>query len=129
MVSTRLNHSGFTLIEIIAVLIILSVMASLAIPRYINLEAGGKMRALDAGIAELNGRESLTWSNVKISHTGWEDDETLYTLISGNLDLEGKYVWEDGPTRAGGSLRFDDSPVVVLTRNESTQDSPATWTK
>jgi len=129
MASLAVDRSGFTLVEIIAVLIILSVLASMAIPRYISLEEGAKQRALEAGIAELNGRESLTWSNVKISVTGWEDDASLWLLIRDNLNLEGKYNWENGPTETGGILSFDQSPPLALTRNESTFDHPATWTK
>jgi len=51
-----LKHSqrekGFTLVEIIAVLVILSVLASVAIPRYISLDESARQRAIDAGDTE-----------------------------------------------------------------------------
>ena len=46
------GQEGFTLIEIIAILIILGIVAAGAIPRYIDLTANAETRAIDAGIAE-----------------------------------------------------------------------------
>ena len=42
-----LDDSGFTLIEIIAVLVILGVIAALAVPRYVDLENNTRQKAVD----------------------------------------------------------------------------------
>ncbi|RJQ66081.1 MAG: type II secretion system protein [Desulfobacteraceae bacterium] len=46
------NQSGFTLIEIIAVLILLGVLAAVAVPKYINLQADAANKAAEAAVAE-----------------------------------------------------------------------------
>ena len=122
------GQKGFTLLEIIAVLIILSVLAALAIPRYIDLDAGSRQKAIDAGIAELNGRENLTWSNLKISSTGWQDDATTFGMMI--TDLGAEYIWTAGPDASGGTIKFGPSGApVALNRSQSTDTRPGYWAR
>lgn len=122
------TETGFTLLEIIAAMVILSILAALAIPRYISLDESAKQRALDAGIAELNGRETLTWSNIKISESGWIDDVKTFSMI--DPDLGADYQWAlDDPDESGGAITFKDSAAVTLTRIESENTRPGNWSR
>jgi len=47
------NQKGFTLIEIIAVLVILGILAAFAIPKYFNLQGEARGKALGGAIAAL----------------------------------------------------------------------------
>ncbi|MFT6179348.1 MAG: prepilin-type N-terminal cleavage/methylation domain-containing protein [Akkermansiaceae bacterium] len=123
---TKKTKKGFTLIEVIAVLVLLGILAAIAVPKYVDMAENARNRAIDAGVSELNGRESLTWSNVKLSQAGWVDDATTFALV--DTDLEGDYSYNVAATVAGATLEFQTA-TVPLTRTASTDTSPGRWAR
>ena len=123
------KQTGFTLVELIAVMVLLSVLAALAVPRYIDLDDNARLRAIDSGISELNGREGLAWSNIKLTPSGWIDDATTFGSYDKNLGLD--YQWSPGdPIQSGGEIKFGISGNLVnLTRSPSTESHPGRWSK
>jgi len=118
------NQQGFTLIEMISVMIIMGVVATVAIQKFDTLSDTAAEQALSVGVRELNIRESLSWSNLKISSAAWKNDNETFAAV--DTDLGTHYKWDPGPTVDGGTLHFKSKPRV-LDRDHSTIASAGNW--
>jgi prepilin-type N-terminal cleavage/methylation domain-containing protein len=68
MRKTISNQQGFTLIEIIAVLVILGILAAVAVPRYIDLAAQAKRSGAFAQVAEMKSTLNLAYARLFMSN-------------------------------------------------------------
>lgn len=118
------RNTGFTLIELVAVLTILGILASLSIPRFVELDSNASKQALISSVTELNGRESLVWSKVKLSTSGWIEDEGVFEKMDTGLGSD--YKWSPEAKIDGGKLHYRDQ-MVKLDRKPSTAISAARW--
>ena len=118
------NQKGFTLIELISVIIIMGVMSSVAIKKVDFITDTASSKALAIAVKELNIRESLVWSNTKISDVGYTTDADIFAALDKNLGV--KLKWNPGPTIDGGTLHCE-SELIVLNRIHSTTSAAGKW--
>jgi prepilin-type N-terminal cleavage/methylation domain-containing protein len=119
-----LNHHGFTLLELLSVMVIMGVLASVTIHRFDLISDTAGSRAIASAISELNVREALTWTNLKLSSSGWARDEDVFVLV--DTDLGSDYHWQTPPTSSGGTLEFRYNSIDLV-RNPSTNVSAGVW--
>lgn len=122
--SLTLDQKGFTLIELISVLVILGVLAAVTFSRVEDLSHAAVQSALLWGQRELNIRETLTWTEIKLSDEGWTSDEEVFAALDTNLGPQ--YSWNPGPDINGGTLHFKYGSTA-LDRTPSTPRSSGNW--
>jgi prepilin-type N-terminal cleavage/methylation domain-containing protein len=105
--SSKRNQRGFTLIELIAVLVILGITLAVAVPNYLNLISDANnaaaMQAVAEGKARLNHRYALMFLNqdpealemdaiVEGVRTDAGDYELIFTVSKRNKEIEVKAI-------------------------------------
>ena len=118
------SQSGFTLIEMMSILVILGVIFSVTIHRFNSLTDTAYRKALESAIQELNIRETLIWSDFKISLDGYEDDDTVFARM--DTKLGGGFYWNPSAGKLGGDLHFGPHKFTLV-RAPSTPKQAGKW--
>lgn len=119
------NQQGFTLIEIIAVIVILGILAAFAIPKYIDMREAAVASAAKSAAMELSARERLALAHWKLKGCieAYPSPDVKNASCTGSGVLAGTTGdgistalgddWtEPSLTAAGGTVKFQNKTVT-----------------
>ena len=62
------NQNGFTLIELVIVIVLLGVLAAIAVPRFVNLEDDAQAAALNASAAAITSAMNINYAGCAVNN-------------------------------------------------------------
>ena len=91
------NEKGFTLIEIIAVIIIMGILAAVAVPKFFDMQEDAKRAALNGALSEAAARFNHAFARYIL------DEKLAPTTVVGILDTS-EYLGLNASTDTGASI-------------------------
>lgn len=120
------NQSGFTLLEILAVIVILGILGVVAVPKYFNLQAQARERSMAAIQAEVISRVNGYFAESVLSGTAPADivyDDTTLALANSGLGADFIATVTSGGAAWTGTLPATPPPIVINLSIDPTANS------
>ncbi|CCK78875.1 uncharacterized protein TOL2_C07060 [Desulfobacula toluolica Tol2] len=102
------NEKGFTLVEIIAVLVILGILAAVAVPKFMDLQADARAKAAQSAISEVKSRLSMGYGQYLLKNS---EKPTTIVLICGEKGVNDDTIL---PKTGKGSVPMGADFTVTL---------------
>lgn len=123
----RCGQKGFTLIEIVMVLVLLGILAAVAVPKYFDLKDEAEKRAMETVKAEFYARYNARFAQEILSGSqcGFDlvQQLTMIEIIPEiNNELEGKYSIEYG-TFGGADAGDKDEGMKLYVKAAGSSES------
>ena len=119
------NQQGFTLIEIIAVLVLLGILAAVAVPKYMDLTTTAREKAAQGQLAEVRGRLNAGVNGYMLKNSGTKPDATqlLAFLPAGSCPaadtLEGDFNFQCAAAGNVVTITVNKVQGVAITANNT----------
>ena len=114
------NQAGFTLIEVLAVLIILGILAGVAVPKYFGMQEQTERKTLEVALNDMKSRAVLAYTNSMLANNGTAvaaDYDTFAGTWGASTTTTIKY------NMANGTSGVDDVATFTLTPGDASNPS------
>ena len=136
--NVQMDQKGFTLIEIIAVLVILGILAAVAVPRFFDMQRSSEYKSLDVAFNDMKSRAVSAFSKSMMEGNGIATPANCGTWAALDLDTVAKVqaayrdfagTWSGVAGNVVTYTMNNGGGAVTFTIAAGTTTTPATITK
>ena len=103
------NEKGFTLIEIIAVLVILGILAAVAVPKYISMMDQSRISAAAGAVAEVKARANGYYADQTLAGGAAPSAAAVLASVTATPDVGSDFTV--GATASGSNILINVTAV------------------